>query len=96
MVARTLPLHVGNIPLGADVELRIQALVGPAEAELPVIDVRLYRRSPADISDIAFSPTAAGLRVPMHLAGLVADAIRAVSAAAEQATPREPEACGPR
>jgi hypothetical protein len=76
---------VSAVPLGADVEVRIQALEDATADGQLLLDVRLYRRSLEDISDIAFCPTSAGFRVPLHLSGLVADGIRHVAVrAAEQ------------
>ena len=70
----TLPVR--SIPIGADLELRIQALEDLSQEGQPVLDVRLYRRSSAEVTEIAFSPTDAGFRLPLHLSGLVADGIR--------------------
>ena len=45
------------------------------------IDVRVFRRSVADVSSTAFHPTAYGLHIPPHRAEEIADAIRDVAAA---------------
>ena len=60
------------VPLGPDTELRID-VVEDSPAERPLLDLRLCRRS---TDDTGLYPTAAGFRVPLHLAGLVAEAIR--------------------
>jgi hypothetical protein len=71
-----------TISIEADVLVRVQAIIDPASVgNEPVIDVRVCRRSP-DGSGETFSPTHEGLRVPLHLSGLIADAIRNVGARA--------------
>jgi hypothetical protein len=82
---RSLPFPVRSVPLGADVLVRIQALEDAAAGDQLVLDVRLYQRSPEDVSAIAFCATSAGLRIPLHLSDLVTDAMRHVATrAAEQ------------
>jgi hypothetical protein len=87
-VRRTVPIH-------ADVEMWVQA-IGPLTLGAPImLDVRLHRRG---MPGTALTPTAAGFRVPAHMAELVADAIRtsgrrAVEAAAMAPLPVEDALC---
>jgi hypothetical protein len=61
------------VPINADVEVRVSA-IPPRTADGPMLlDVRLYRRG---VPGTALTPTAAGFHVPLHMADLVADAIR--------------------
>jgi hypothetical protein len=63
---------VTAVPLGPDTELRVEVVADSDDR--PMLDVRLFRRAPDDSSGLY--PTHAGLRVPAHLAALVAEAIK--------------------
>ncbi len=91
MTARLPPLPVRAVPLGPGVELRVQAFEDRGQGQL-TLDVRIYRKSPADLSGAAFCPTATAACMPVHLGGMVADAIRQVAVRAiEQHAIRPPE-----
>jgi hypothetical protein len=83
--ARSVRFPVSAVPLSADVEVRVQGFEEAAAGgeQQVVLDVRLYRR--CSRGEVGFCSTSAGLRIPLHLSGLVSDAIRQVATrAAEQ------------
>jgi hypothetical protein len=61
-----------RIPLGPDLEMRVSAAVG--DDGRPAVDAALWRCSPDDRSR-EFHRTAAGWRIPAHLAPLAAEGL---------------------
>jgi hypothetical protein len=89
-MASRSPLPVGTIPLCSDAQLCVRAVEDPVQRGRLVLDVRLERRSSADLSATAFTPTAAGFRCPLHTAELLADEIVTIARRASKAQVWEP------
>jgi len=62
---------VRQIPLGPDAELRVRALEDASGN--PVIDLRIWRKAPDDLSDDPYHPTVQGLTVPLAMFSAVLD-----------------------
>lgn len=71
-----------RVPLGADVELRVCAIVN--EGGRPGIEAALWRVSPGDPSR-EFVRTGVGWRIPAHLVPLAAEALLKVGKRAAEA-----------
>lgn len=68
-----------RVPTGQiDAELRVRV---NRDGVLPVLDIRTFRRSPAEVSADAFHPTAGGVTLDLQYADLLLEAIAKVGAA---------------
>jgi hypothetical protein len=63
-----------RVPTGQiDAEVRVRAI--QEEGAPDKLDVRMFRRSPADLSDDAFRPTAAGITLELQFADVLLEQI---------------------
>ncbi len=77
-------LPVGTVPLTSDARLSVRGVEDPTKDRRLVLDIRLERRSPVDLSGSAFCATAAGFRLPLYADELLADEIRTVAKRASE------------
>ena len=68
-----------RVPKGqVDAEVRVRRVT---DGPVPTIDIRTFRRSPAEVSADAFLPTAAGVTIEAQYAELLLEAIQKARAA---------------
>lgn len=59
-----LPSVERSLPIAPDCQLHLRLIPDPRRPDLPALDARLFRRSPADVSPDGFMPTKAGFQLP--------------------------------
>ena len=65
-----------RVPTGQlDAQVFARLLYGGTHGAVPLLDVRTWRRSPAEVSEDAFQPTAAGVTIKAQFAPLLLEAI---------------------
>lgn len=73
------PVLVREIPLGPDCRLRVAALAKPRET---LLELRIWRASPADRSEDRFHPTSEGVQIPLAVFKLLQAELTRVGQAA--------------
>ena len=70
-----------RVPTGQlDAQVFARVLDGGTHGPVPLLDVRTWRRSPADVSEDAFTPTAGGVTIEAQFAPVLLEAIGRVKA----------------
>jgi hypothetical protein len=72
-----------------DREIRARLLDGGTHGVVPLLDVRDWRRSPAEVSADAFTPTAAGVTVQAQYVPALLEAIASAAGLVVSVTPTE-------